>query len=70
MAKFTAQDIVPGQRFEQRQGFFWRVARLIQFPGEDAIHVQLINERDSSNTKTVSVSALLDRNLFKLVEKK
>ena len=69
MAKFTAQDIVPGQRFEQRQGFVWRVARLSQFSGEDAMHVQLINERDSSSTKTVSVSALLDRNLFKLVEK-
>lgn len=69
MAKFTAADIVPGQRFEQRQGFVWRVARLIQFPGEDAQHVQLINERDASSTKTVSVSALLDRNLFKLVEK-
>ncbi|WP_341910758.1 hypothetical protein [Ferrovibrio terrae] len=69
MAKFSAQDIVPGQRFEQRQGFIWRVARLIHFPGEDAMHVQLINERDSSSTKTVSVSALLDRNLFKLVEK-
>lgn len=69
MPKFTAQDIMPGQRFEQRQGFIWRVARLIQFPGEDAIHVQLINERDSSNTKTVSVSALLDRNLFRLVDK-
>ncbi|WP_341898326.1 hypothetical protein [Ferrovibrio terrae] len=69
MAKFTAQDIVPGQRFEQRQGFIWRVARLIHFPGEDAMHVQLINERDSSSTKTVSFSALMDRNLFKLVEK-
>lgn len=69
MAKFSAQDIMPGQRFEQRQGFVWRVARLIHFPGEDAMHVQLINERDSSSTKTVSVSALLDRNLFKLVEK-
>jgi hypothetical protein len=69
MAKFSAQDIVPGQRFEQRQGFIWRVTRLIQFPGEDSMHVQLVNERDSSSTKTVSVSALLDRNLFKLVEK-
>ncbi len=69
MAKFTADNIVPGQRFEQKQGFIWRVARLINFPGEDAIHVQLINDRDSSSTKTVSVSALLDRNLFKLVEK-
>lgn len=69
MAKFSAQDIMPGQRFEQRQGFIWRVARLIHFPGEDAMHVQLINERDSSSTKTVSVSALLDRNLFKLIEK-
>jgi hypothetical protein len=69
MAKFSAQDIVPGQRFEQRQGFIWRVARLIHFPGEDSMHVQLINERDASSTKTVSVSALLDRNLFKLVEK-
>ncbi|WP_374298925.1 hypothetical protein [Ferrovibrio sp.] len=69
MAKFTADDIVPGQRFEQRQGFIWRVTRLIQFPGEDAVHVQLVNERDASSTKTVSVSALLDRNLFKLVEK-
>lgn len=69
MAKFSAQDIVPGQRFEQRQGFVWRVARVIHFPGEDAMHVQLINERDSSSTKTVSVSALLDRNLFKLIEK-
>ncbi|MFN4311226.1 MAG: hypothetical protein ACK4FK_11635 [Ferrovibrio sp.] len=69
MAKFSADDIVPGQRFEQRHGFIWRVTRLIQFPGEDAMHVQLINERDASSTKTVSVSALLDRNLFKLVEK-
>jgi len=69
MAKLTANDIIPGQRFEQRQGFTWRVARLIHFPGEDVMHVQLINERDSSNTKTVSINAVLDRNLFKLVEK-
>lgn len=69
MAKFSADDIVPGLRFEQKQGFIWRVARMIQFPGEDAVHVQLINDRDSSSTKTVSVSALLDRSLFKPVEK-
>jgi hypothetical protein len=69
MAKLTANDIVPGQRFEQPQGFTWRVARLIQFPSEDVVHVQLVNERDSSSTKTVSVSALLDRNMFKLSEK-
>jgi len=69
MGKFTANDIVPGQRFEQRQGFIWRVTRLIQFQGEDIAHVQLVNERDASSTKTVSVSALLDRNMFKLVEK-
>jgi hypothetical protein len=69
MAKMTAENISPGQRYEQRQGFMWRVARLIQFHGEDVVHVQLINERDPSSTKTVSVNALLDRTLFKLVEK-
>jgi len=69
MAKLTASDIVPGQKFEQRQGFTWRVHRIIQFPGEDVAHVQLINERDTSSTKTVSVNALIDRSLFKLVEK-
>ncbi|MBP6818414.1 hypothetical protein V6B08_12135 [Ferrovibrio sp. MS7] len=69
MAKLTASDIVPGQRFEQRQGFTWRVARLIQFPSEDVVHVQLINERDASSTKTVSVSALLDRHMFRLIDK-
>lgn len=69
MAKLTANDIVPGQRFEQRQGLTWRVTRLIQFPGEDVMHVQLVNERDASSTKTVSINAVLDRSLFKLVEK-
>lgn len=69
MAKLTANDIVPGQRFEQRQGFNWRVVRLINFPGEDVAHVQLVNERDSSSTKTVSINALLDRTLFRLIEK-
>lgn len=69
MAKLTVQDIAPGQIFEQKHGFMWRVARLIQFHGEDVVHVQLINERDPSSTKTVSVNALLDRSLFKLVEK-
>ncbi|HEX6959497.1 MAG TPA: hypothetical protein VF194_16050 [Ferrovibrio sp.] len=69
MAKFTVDDIVPGQRFEQRQGFVWRVIRLISFPGEDMMHVQLVNDRDHSTTKTVSVNALLDRNLFRLMEK-
>lgn len=69
MAKFTVDDIVPGQRFEQRHGFYWRVVRLINFPGEDVPHVQLVNDRDHSSTKTVSVNALLDRNLFRLVEK-
>ncbi len=69
MGKLTASDIAPGQRFEQRQGFTWRVNRLIQFPGEDVVHVQLINERDASSTKTVSVNALLDRSMFKLSEK-
>ena len=69
MAKLTANDIVPGQRFEQRQGFTWRVTRLIQFPGEDVMHVQLVNERDASSTKTVSINAVLDRSLFRLVDK-
>ena len=69
MAKLTANDIVPGQRFEQRQGFTWRVTRLIQFPGEDVMHVQLVNERDASSTKTVSINAVLDRSLFRLIEK-
>lgn len=69
MAKLTTNDIVPGQRFEQRHGFTWRVTRLIQFPTEDVVHVQLVNERDASSTKTVSVNALLDRNLFKLSDK-
>lgn len=69
MAKLTANDIVPGQRFEQRQGFTWRVTRLIQFPGEDVMHVQLVNERDASSTKTVSINAVLDRSLFRLIDK-
>lgn len=69
MGKLTAEDIVPGQKFEQKQGFTWRVGRLIQFPGEEVVHVQLVNDRDTSNTKTVSVAALLDRNLFRLIDK-
>lgn len=69
MAKFTADDIVPGQRFDQRQGLVWRVVRLISFPGEDMMHVQLVNDRDHSSTKTVSVNALLDRTLFRLINK-
>ncbi|WP_341705255.1 hypothetical protein [Ferrovibrio sp.] len=69
MAKLTAESIVPGQRFEQRHGFTWRVARLIHFPGEDVMHVQLVNERDTSSTKTVSINAVLDRSLFRLIEK-
>ena len=68
MAKLTASDIVPGQRFEQRQGFTWRVTRLIHFPGEEVMHVQLVNERDASSTKTVSINAVLDRSLFRLIE--
>lgn len=69
MAKFTVNDIVPGLRFEQRHGFIWRVTRLINFPGEDMVHVQLVNDRDNSSTKTVSVNALLDRNLFRPIDK-
>ena len=68
MAKMTADDVVPGQRFQQQKaGFVWTVNRLITFPGEDVQHVQLINERDRSSTKTVSLDALLDRTLFRLV---
>ena len=69
MAKLTVDDIVPGQRFDQRQGLVWRVVRLISFPGEDVMHVQLVNDRDHSSTKTVSVNALLDRNLFRPINK-
>lgn len=65
MAKLTVNDIAPGQRWEQRGGFTWRVVRLITFQGEDVRHVQLVNERDASSTKTVSVDALLDRTLFR-----
>lgn len=68
MAKMSASDVQPGQRFEQRGGFVWQVVRLISFPGEGMQHVQLVNERDPSSTKTVSIDALLDRGLFRLLE--
>ncbi|MBN9531267.1 MAG: hypothetical protein J0H82_34040 [Alphaproteobacteria bacterium] len=67
MAKITIDDITPGQRWEQRGSFTWRVVRVIAFPGEDMRHVQLVNERDPSTTKTVSVDALLDKTLFRPV---
>ena len=68
MAKTIVHDIAPGARYEQKGGFTWQVVRLISFPGEDTPHVQLFNERDVANTKTVSVSALMDRNLFRRIE--
>jgi hypothetical protein len=67
MAKITVNDIESGQRFEQRGGFVWQVVRLIHFPGESVPHVQLVNARDPSSTKTVSINALLDRSLFRQV---
>lgn len=70
MAKLSVNDLAAGQRFEQRGGFTWQVMRVINFPGEEMVHVQLVNERDPSSTKTVSVSALLDRGLFRRVEDK
>ena len=68
MAKITAHDIQPGQRFEQVGGAAWQVLRLIAFPGEEIPHVQLVNARDHNSTKTVSVNALLDRSLFRPVD--
>lgn len=70
MAKTIVHDIVPGARYEQKGGFTWQVIRLINFPGEDTPHVQLFNERDTANTKTVSVNALMDRGLFRRIESK
>ncbi len=68
MAKFTVNDIVPGQKFDQRGGFTWQVVRLIGFPGEHVAHVQLVNARDASITKTLSAEVLLDKTRFKLIE--
>ena len=67
MGKSSIGEITPGQRYEQRGGFTWRVLRVINFAGEDIPHVQLVSERDPSSTKTLSIDALLDRNLFKVV---
>lgn len=68
MAKFTVNDIAPGQKFEQKGGFIWQVARLIGFAGENVAHVQLVNLRDPSTTKTLSAEVLLDKSRFKLLD--
>jgi hypothetical protein len=68
MAKGDTGEITPGQRYEQRGGFNWKVVRLITFPGEGVRHVQLVSERDPSSTKTLSVNALLDRGMFRLLD--
>ncbi|MCW5730660.1 MAG: hypothetical protein KIT20_07880 [Alphaproteobacteria bacterium] len=65
MSKLTVNDIIPGLRLEQPPGSFWKVARLINFPGEKIPHVQVVNERDPSRVKTVSINAVLDSSLFR-----
>ncbi len=68
MAKFSVGDIAAGQQYEQKGGFVWQVRRLIAFSGERAPHVQLVNVRDPSTTKTLSAEVLLDKNRFKRIE--
>ena len=67
MSKLTVNDVVPGLRLEQPPGNIWKVARLINFPGEKIMHVQVVNERDPSRVKTVSMNAVLDSSLFRRI---
>ncbi len=56
-------ELEPGQIFREKEGVIWEVVRALSFP-QDTPHYVMQRVDNPSRQKTVSLSALLDRNYY------
>ena len=56
-------ELEPGQVFREKEGVTWEVVRALTFP-HDTPHYLMQRVENPARQKTVSLSALLDRNYY------
>ena len=62
------REVEPGQKYRPTSGnALWQVVDLVQ-DGEGIAHARLIRLDDSTTVKMISVSALKDARLYRIVE--
>ena len=57
-----------GQHFRALEGMVWEVSEFILTHHDEHPHVALVKPRDRLTRKVISVDALFDKRLFKLVD--
>jgi hypothetical protein len=68
----SPREVKPGMRYQQTRqlGSVWVVKRMVNTLGNDLPHAMIVREEVESDTRVISVSALLDKHFFQYVPPK
>ncbi len=68
----SPREVKPGMRYQQTRqlGSVWVVKRMVKTLGNDIPHAMIAREEVESDTRVISVSALLDKHFFEYVPPK
>ncbi len=68
MQRIEHHRISEGQRFRALEGMEWEFSRFILTHRDERPHVALVKPLDRLTRKVISVDALFDKRLFKVID--